>query len=368
MSFAGAFGMLGALVFFVMVHEGGHFVAARLTGMKVTEFFFGFGPKLWSTKRGETEYGAKAIPAGGYVRITGMNPLEQVDPADIGRTYREKKFWEKSVVVLAGVLLHFVMAYVLLFGMLMAYGVPEFAPEVSKIAADSPAELSGIEVGDRIVEFAGIPIEDWDQLVREIQARPGQTVTFVVLRDGRAVRLSTRLATQHPDGPTSTGYFGIVPPGPILVDVDTLTAVGVSGQELVAMTKTAYGALFNLVRPSSLAQLLGVFADGGESLPDNLRPTSPLGIAQIGSQIGELGVQRTLFILAFLNVFLGVLNGLPIYPLDGGHFVVALYERVTHRRADVRKLAPIAAMVIMLLVFIGLVGLFLDIVNPIDVG
>ncbi|HIE22474.1 MAG TPA: RIP metalloprotease, partial [Acidimicrobiia bacterium] len=99
----GGFAAAIAIVLFVTAHEAGHFLAAKAVGMKATEFFFGFGPKLWSFKKGETEYGVKLLPLGGYVRIIGMNPLEEVDPVDMGRTYREKKFWEKSIVVLAGV-------------------------------------------------------------------------------------------------------------------------------------------------------------------------------------------------------------------------------------------------------------------------
>ena len=102
-----------AIIFFVTAHEAGHFVAAKAVGMKATQFFFGFGPKLWSIQRGETEYGVKALPLGGYVRITGMNPLEEVAPADMGRTYREKKFWEKSIVVLAGVGMNFLLGFLM---------------------------------------------------------------------------------------------------------------------------------------------------------------------------------------------------------------------------------------------------------------
>ncbi|MFQ5967533.1 MAG: RIP metalloprotease [Acidimicrobiia bacterium] len=369
MSTLGAIVMLSALVFFVMVHEAGHYVSARLTGMKVTEFFFGFGPRLWATVRGETTYGVKAIPAGGYVRITGMNPFESVDPADAGRTYREKKFWEKSVVVLAGVALHFVMAYLIVLLVIALFGVPtgEVQLTVAAVVPESPAAASGVQDGDRIVTLDGEAITDWGVLVEEIRGRPGSPVVVIVERDGELVSLSPVIGDTHPDSGEKVGYFGIVPEV-TREFVGPFRAAGMAGRELITMIATAYEALFNLVRPDSLAKLAAVFTDGGESLPDNLRPTSPLGVAQIGAQVGALGLERFLVIMAFLNVFLGVLNGLPIYPLDGGHFAVAIYERVTHRRADVRKLAPIAAMVVVLLVFIGMVGLFLDIVNPINFG
>src|SRR3990170_210302 len=125
--------MLVAVVASVMIHESGHYFMARATGMKATEFFFGFGPKLWSTQRGETEYGVKSLPLGGYVRIIGMNPLEEVAPADMGRTYREKKFWEKSVVVLAGVGMNFLIAFLLFYGIVLVNGVSEPVPVVDQV-------------------------------------------------------------------------------------------------------------------------------------------------------------------------------------------------------------------------------------------
>ena len=118
----------------VVIHEGSHFVAAKYFGMKATEAFFGFGPRLWSTKRGETEYGIKAIPLGGYVRIVGMNPFEEVAPEDEGRTYRENPFWKKSVVVLAGIASHFVVAAILMYGLTLAYGVAETTTEIDRVS------------------------------------------------------------------------------------------------------------------------------------------------------------------------------------------------------------------------------------------
>src|SRR5690554_7905435 len=142
-----------AIVVFVTAHEAGHFLAAKATGMKATEFFFGFGPKLWSFRRGETEYGIKAIPAGGYVRIIGMNPFEEVAPEDVGRTYREKPFWKKSVVVLAGVGMNFLLAFVMFFGVAMAAGIHEPVPMVADIVetrdgVPTAASHADIRIGD----------------------------------------------------------------------------------------------------------------------------------------------------------------------------------------------------------------------------
>src|SRR5438270_13747000 len=134
-------GVIFALIAIVMLHEFGHFLTAKWAGMKVTEYFFGFGPKLWSVRRGETEYGIKALPLGGYVRIIGMNNLEQVDPADEPRTYRQQSFPKRMAVAVAGSFMHFVMAFILLFVLWAAVGVPKPTLTVG--------ELSSIKGGER---------------------------------------------------------------------------------------------------------------------------------------------------------------------------------------------------------------------------
>ena len=143
-----------AIVFFVMAHEAGHFIAAKATGMKATEFFFGFGPRLFSFRRGETEYGVKALPFGGYVRILGMNSLEDVDPADAGRAYRDKKFWQKSVAVLSGVAMNFLIAYVMFFGVILAEGVPEMTSDGDPVASTTLDQVLA-RAGRRVTEPGG---------------------------------------------------------------------------------------------------------------------------------------------------------------------------------------------------------------------
>ncbi|MDH3540912.1 MAG: site-2 protease family protein, partial [Acidimicrobiia bacterium] len=192
----GGFLMISALVFFVMAHEAGHFFAAKATGMKATQFFFGFGPKIFSFVRGGTEYGMKAIPAGGYVRIAGMNPYEPVDPDDVGSTYREKKFWEKAFVVLAGVGVNITLAFILLFALFVAYGnvTDQVVPEVSSISQEvngdpSPALTAGLQVGDRIVSVAGVATGTWDEVVAAISSRPGESTTVGIVRNGTDLEL-----------------------------------------------------------------------------------------------------------------------------------------------------------------------------------
>lgn len=368
----GGLAALGAIVFFVTAHEAGHFFAAKLTGMKATQFFFGFGPKLWSTQRGETEYGIKALPLGGYVRIAGMNPLEEVDPADVGRTYREKKFWQKSFVVLAGVAMNFLFAYLIFTGLFLAEGIEDVDRPLPAVGAlvgtledgtRAPAREAGLLPGDEFVEIDGQPIRRWEDVPETIAARPNETVEIVVRRDGELLRITAELVTREdPDTGAMVGFLGVAPDYEN-DEVGLFTALGLAGRSVVTLTRMSFEFLADLVRPSNLARLGAVFF-GQTDVPDELRPVSPVGIVQIGAQASSIGVSNVIWLMGAVNIILGLLNVLPLYPLDGGHFAVALYERVTHREVDIRKLAPIAAAVIALVFFLGFVAIYLDIVNP----
>jgi membrane-associated protease RseP (regulator of RpoE activity) len=198
----------------VTLHELGHYLTAKWSGMKVTEFFFGFGPRLWSMRRGETEYGVKAFPLGAYVRIVGMNNLDEVPPEDEPRTYRQQSFPKRLVVVLAGPATHFVQAWVILFLLFAVVGVPgdsglnEAEPESWSIAAvesDSAASAADLEEGDRIVAWNGEAVGDWPELQNAIgDAEVGDEVTLTVERDGRRLETTTDIRGR-PESQASAG-------------------------------------------------------------------------------------------------------------------------------------------------------------------
>jgi membrane-associated protease RseP (regulator of RpoE activity) len=364
----GAVATIVAFIVFILAHEAGHFFAAKALGIKVTEFFVGFGPRIWSIRKGETEYGIKAIPAGGYVRIVGMSVLEEIDPEDIGRTYRERKFWEKSVVVLSGIAANFLIAYLIFVGLLLANGVAEPQPVVDRIAAEledgtaTPAALSDLEEGDRFVSIDGVATPTWEAVASTLSTRPGETVDVVIDRAGREVVLTVTLATVS-GGSDTQGYLGV---GPVWEprDVGFFSAAGMGGRQVIDLTGRAYGMLWDLFKPSTLAKLAQA-TFGGETVPDEIRPVSVIGIAQAGSQVDRIGVDTLVFFLGAFNIILAAFNVLPFLPLDGGHFAIALYERVTHREANIQKLVPVAATVIALMVFVGFIAMYLDIVQPI---
>jgi membrane-associated protease RseP (regulator of RpoE activity) len=368
----GGFAAAAAIILFVTAHEAGHFFAAKATGMKVTEFFFGFGPRIWSKRRGETEYGVKLLPLGGYVRIIGMNPLEEVAPADMGRTYREKLFWEKSVVVLAGVGMNFLIAFLLFYGIVLANGVSEPLPVVDEVVetatideetVPTPAAAAGMREGDVILAIGNHRIETWadvETALVEVGAGPTEVV---VDRGGEEVILDVGLVERElVDGTTGTRYLGLAP----VIETSEpgiFGAVGVAGSQVWQGIGFTFQAIGDMIKPSSLAQYVGVLA-GDTDVDDEIRPVSPIGIVNIGTQTESAAA--FLGVLAFVNVILATINLLPLFPLDGGHFAVALYEKVSGREANVRRLAPIAAAVIGLFAFLGFVAIILDIVDPIS--
>jgi membrane-associated protease RseP (regulator of RpoE activity) len=379
--------MLIGIVLMIVIHEGAHFAAAKAFGMKATEAFFGFGPRIWSTTRGETEYGIKAIPLGGYVRIIGMNPLEEVDPDDEGRTYRTAVFWKKSVVVLAGIFSHFVMATLLLMTVFSIWGtvatddagdrIPTLSlarvAETTPSGDISPAATAGFEADDLLRTYEGTAIVSWDDFVERVRADGGETVVIGYDRDGLTAEAATTVAfaempaivdgkvVKDADGEVvyeEVGYFGAAPE----ILREHLGVFGVVGAAFrgvgEAIVQSVQG-LWQLVIgfPKLFMSVFG----GNEEVLDEVRPISPIGLARLAGPM-----ESTLMMLALVNVFVGVLNFIPLYPLDGGHFAVALYEKIRGRAPDVTKLMPVAAVVVVFLITIGLMGVYLDIFKPLE--
>jgi membrane-associated protease RseP (regulator of RpoE activity) len=379
----GPFIMIVGIILMIVIHEGGHFVAAKYFGMKATEAFFGFGPRLWSMTRGETEYGIKAIPFGGYVRIIGMNPFEEVAPEEEGRTYRVAAFWKKSVVVLAGIATHFVVAFLILFLVGLAYGtvardsddlvqytttVGGISETVRDTAEPSPAAIAGALVDDVIVATDGTTVVTWDDFAEFTAARPGETVVLSVDRDGDRVDLTATLATverierndmREPIVDSNgepvmetVGFFGVTP----LAEREHHGVIGMIGITLGQMGEAivqSVNGIWQMV--IGFPKLLLATFGGDDEILETVRPVSPIGLVKLAGP-----VEGTLQLLALVNIFVGVLNFVPLYPLDGGHFSVALYEKVTGRVPAVEKMIPVAAAVFIFLVSLGLMGLYFD--------
>ncbi len=362
--------VLGILVS-VFLHETGHFVTARMTGMKATQFFLGFGPRLWSFQRGETEYGVRALPLGAFVRIIGMSNIDEVPPEDEARTYRQKSYPRRMLVITAGSMMHLLIAIGLLFTVYAVRGEFQQTPgaEVGSVIAGGAAAAAGIESGDVVLQIDGVAVDGPDELGEQVRAHdPGDTIDVVVARDGAAQTFS---ATLEENTDASSPTFGSA-------------MLGVSSRSAGAWQEKSFGD----AAVSSVTDIFPLAWDSAKGLvqvvnPVNLwnqvtgetedpatRPTTVVGVTQVSGAIGEQdGIIGVIYLLAALNVFVGVFNMFPLLPLDGGHAAVATYERVRERGgkryfADVSKLMPFAMGVIVVLLMLFLSGLYLDIARP----
>ena len=375
-----------ALVFMIFMHELGHYLTARAAGMKVTEFFIGFGPKLWSFRRGETEYGLKAIPAGAYVKIIGMSNLEEVDPADEARTYRQKPYWRRMSVALAGSTMHFLMAFVLIFSVLVAFGFPQENAwkigEISGIEGEgSPAQEAGLQPDDRILEVDGRDVsEDYLAFREYLRARPGEEVELLVERDGRELTLTPRLAELPVEDGEPVGFLGIRNAdvlerrNPIAGAVEAVRLTGTTMWESLR-------GLAGVFSPSGISGYVENLTNAGQERADDGagadapegedRLVSIYGVVRLGDTVWQSGLANFLTFLFAINIFIGLFNLVPLLPFDGGHVAVATYERLRERGgrryfADVSKLMPLTYAVVLVLGFIFVSSIFLDIADPIQ--
>jgi RIP metalloprotease RseP len=475
--------VIAAIAAMIFLHELGHFVMARRAGMKVTEFFIGIGPRIWSFRRGEVEYGLKAIPAVAYVRIIGMTSADEVAPEDEPRTYREQGFWDRIGVAVAGSSMHFLLAILLAFAAFAFYGIKDDTTwVVDETTPGSAAALAGLHDGDRVVSVAGTRVSTFDEMSAVVRRHPAEDVRIVLLRHGRTVSLDASLgakalltgtvgedlsfgeyrgqvrinsvgtgkageprtraraagladgdlitsvngvtlhslrdlaaaaeagrdgrvtvdyvrrgkpATAHIDlghdlGSTRpVGFLG-VGQGSVAEHVGVLDAAGHTfrsfGQVMVASVK-GIGTVFS---PSNLANFASRTFDPSSAKQDATatpaakshaatsrtselnRPVSIIGIVGLGNQLSDL--RSFLGFMAAINITIGALNLIPLLPFDGGHVAIAVYERIRElfrrdgRRylVDAAKLLPALYAVVIVVVFIGLLSGYADIVRPIQ--
>jgi membrane-associated protease RseP (regulator of RpoE activity) len=378
----------------IALHEAGHMYSAKAFGMKVRRYFIGFGPTLFSFRRGETEYGLKLIPAGGFCDIAGMTALEELsDPADRKRAFFRFPTWQRVVVLSAGSLTHFAVGIVLIYVMAVSTGLPNLnrAPAVvsavSKciaVRADgscppgspAPARQAGLRPGDRVLAVAGTPVHDFDELGKAIQSRSGPT-QFLLERAGQRSTVLIDIA-QVPisalggQGSKLVGAIGVAQQRPdAVLHFGPVDAVG----QTVSFTGTMFANTWQglLQFPQRIPSLFDRIA--GENRPDS--PVSVVGASVLGGDAVGFGAWWFfLFLLAALNLFVGVFNLLPLLPLDGGHIAVNLYEalRNTVLRAfgrpsgppvDYTRLMPLTYFVALVFIGVSVLTITADIINPI---
>ena len=437
--------LLGILIFVLVIglsialHEWGHLWPAKRFGVKVTDYMIGFGPTLWSRTRGETRYGVKAIPVGGYIRMIGMLPpapgdpsgtarsmttgrfatmvaqarqqsLEEIGPGDADRVFYRLPVRKRMVIMLGGPVMNLIFGFVLFALLLMVVGVPTPSMEVASVgrctptvaqpageplpsgecptgSVPAPAAAAGFEPGDVIVAIDGTPYSDWETATDWIRAHPGETVSVAVERDGVPVDLSvtigeaTRPVYDETGAPTdevvTAGYVGLAPAA--VWELQSWMAVP---GYMWDITVRSVEALISL--PVRLYELVTeTLLGGGERQVDS--PVSVVGVSRIGGEVAAMDqpirakVATFLGLAASLNLFLFLFNLLPILPLDGGHVAGAAYEGVRRRIAraagrpdpgpvDIARLLPVAYVMAGVLLAMGVIVIWADLIKPISLG
>jgi membrane-associated protease RseP (regulator of RpoE activity) len=380
--------VLFAVVAMVMGHEFGHFITAKRAGLLVTDFFVGFGPVIWSTTRGETRYGVRAFLLGGYVKVPGMTWNDTIAPELEKRTYREASYPKKVLFASAGSLMHVLMALTLAWASLAIIGTPSARRiDIAQFSKwdghrETVAQRAGLKVGDQIVAVEGEKLTSEQELSYDLHHNIGRSLTLLVNRNGQQLKVHvTPVNGQNIDvngqplvkqSKPPEGYIGIeIGEGSIRSSI--FGAVPSAFNEVGSIVASAGSALVHVFSPHeflSLFHQVASTAAANNKVNQEQRPESIVGIVRIAVQGAQNGWATLLAILVAVNIFVGVLNMLPILPLDGGYVAIATYERLRSRkgskyRSDVNKLAPVIYAFMSVLLVLFACTLFLDIAHPI---
>ncbi|MFE7976210.1 M50 family metallopeptidase [Streptomyces shenzhenensis] len=418
------------LLFSIAWHELGHLSTAKLFGIRVPQYMVGFGPTIWSRHKGETEYGIKAIPFGGYIRMIGMFPpgedgriaarstspwrgmiedarsaaFEELRPGDENRLFYTRKPWKRVIVMFAGPFMNLVLAVVLFLTVLMGFGISQQTTTVSSVSqcviaqsenrdkctsgdAASPAAAAGLKAGDKIVSFDGVTTESWNQLSDLIRATPGKEVPVVVDRKGEQLTLHATIATNQVAKKDSGGQIvqgQYVTAGFLGFSAATGIVRQDFGDSVTWMGDRIGEAAHSIAGlPGKIPALWNAAFDGAPREPDS--PMGVVGAARVGGEIFTLDIPPTqqlamaLMLVAGFNLSLFLFNMLPLLPLDGGHIAGALWEALRRNLAkvlrrpdpgpfDVAKLMPVAYVVAGVFICFTLLVLVADVVNPVKIS
>jgi regulator of sigma E protease len=336
----------------IVLHEAGHFVAAKATGMRVERFFLFFGPTLWSVRRGETEYGVKAIPLGGYVRITGMNPEEKLPPEVVPRAYYNQPVWKRVVVIAAGPVVNIVIAFAIFIGVFLI-SAEQSSQSVHEVVPKSPA-VGVLHPGDRIVAVDGhrypnlstsARTERFREEIGSHECAGGSTedgclaatpVKLTIVRGGATRVLSVKPEYKASAGQPLIGFaFGTEP-----VNLSLGQAAGRAGDSMWTIASGTFHVFSHIFESKERKEISGI-----------------VGTSDVAHQAIDTGATEAFLLLAIISLSLGLINLLPILPLDGGHIFWSLVEKLRGQRVSLRTMeraSVVGFALIAMLFFLGL--------------
>ncbi len=348
MSLMSAIVLLGVIIF---VHELGHFLFAKLMGVRVVKFSLGFGPKLVGKQLGDTEYRISAIPLGGYVKMLGETPGEELNDAEKPFAYNVQAVWKRFIIVFSGPLFNILCAVVIFF-FVFVIGLPVLMPEIGEVMQDTPAEKAGLMKNDRIVRIDATPIAQWEEMTKMIHENPGKTLTLEIQRDSRI--LSIPIVPEKKTVPDifgesrEIGLIGIKPSGSTFIErstvLEAVTDSIVRTGEMCVLTVVSIVKLIQRVIPMDTV--------GG-----------PILIVQMAGEQASRGVMNFFIFMAIININLGVLNLLPIPILDGGHLMFLGIEAIRKKPLNERVLAVSQRIGLALLLTLMAVVLYNDVMR-----
>lgn len=313
----------------VLVHEFGHFITAKKTGMRVDEFAIGFGPKIWSRQKGETVYSIRSIPLGGFNRIAGMEKGMDEDAGD--RAYWARPVWARMIVILAGSVMNFILPFLIFAGIFFFNGIqtPINEPVLGQVMEGEAASQAGLKMGDKIISINGEPVDSWTNFVEKVQGEDGKVLSVEFVRDNET--MTTSVVPKY-DEQAKRALIGVTAPVQTQ-NVGFIDSIVLAFATVINIIYQMYSALVGMITGTVAAELSG-----------------PVGVAQMTSQAAHLGIVPLLQFAALLSLNLGIINLLPIPALDGGHFVVLLVEALRGKPIEVKyvRVVQMAGIILLL--------------------